>query len=215
MRSRRAFTLLELIVSLAVAGIVALLVYGSASVGFDTRDALARHRATAESELRARVMIGDALRHASDEADPGRHDAAPTADQRASAGPLVRGAVFDLEDAMDARGLPADRLTFLTRGVRSPLGASGLWVMSVIPSPEGLIVRAAPADSPADAGITGVVAAIRGLEVQTMSLADDAWTTTWPAGSQLPAAVRLTFYDAAGGPVGAPMVVRVGLESAR
>jgi prepilin-type N-terminal cleavage/methylation domain-containing protein len=213
-RNRRAFTLLELIVSLAVAGIVALLVYGSASAGFDTRDALARHRATAESELRARVMIGDALRHASDEADPGRHDAA-AADQRVSADLPVRGAVFDLEDAMDARGLPADRLTFLTRGVLSPLGASALWVMSVIPSAEGLIVRAAPADSPANGGITGVVAAIRGLEVQTMSLADDAWTTTWPAANQLPAAVRLTFYDAAGGPVGAPMVVRVGLESAR
>ena len=44
MRPRQAFTLLELIVSITVAGIIALLAYGSARAGFDTRDAIARHR---------------------------------------------------------------------------------------------------------------------------------------------------------------------------
>ena len=100
MSSRRAFTLLELIVSIAVAGIVALLAYGSANAGFDTRDALARHRATTEAELRSRVLLADALRHSSDEAG-------------ATDGAL--GSAFQLVDAVEPSGLPADRLSFFIR----------------------------------------------------------------------------------------------------
>lgn len=196
MRNRRAFTLLELMVSITVAGIIALLVYGSASAGFDTRDALARHRSTAEAELRARTLLADALRHASDEADAGQP-------------------AFEVVDAMDARGLPSDQLTFLTRGILSPLGASGLWVVSVTPSPTGLVVAAAPDGARRSSAITATVSGIRGLEVETMSLVDRSWMTGWPSSGQLPGAARLTFYDAAGSRVGAPLVVRLGLEGVR
>lgn len=196
MRARRGFTLLELIVSIAVSGIIALLVYGSASAGFDTRDALARYRATNEAELRVRAMLADALRHASDEAD---------------AGTLA----FDLVDATDPRGLPLDQLTFLTRGVLPPLGSSARWSMTLTPTARGLLVRAVPVESSGAGSISAVLDQVRGLDVQVASLADGSWSAAWPSSGQLPAAAQLTFYDVAGAPVGAPMVVRIGLEAVR
>jgi len=195
MTNRRAFTLLELIVSIVVAGIIALLAYASASAGFDTRDALERYRTTAEAELRARSLITDAFRHASDEGDAG----VPA---------------LELLDGMDPGGLPADQLTFLTRGVLPPLGASTLWSVMLTPSAKGLSLRAAPVGSSTGA-VTARLPNVRGLDVQVMALADQAWSSSWPASRQLPAAVRLTLYDASGSTIGSPIVVRLGLESAR
>jgi prepilin-type N-terminal cleavage/methylation domain-containing protein len=194
--NRRAFTLLELIVSITVAGIIALLAYASASAGFDTRAAIARHRATSEAELRVRGVLLDALRHASDEGDAGY-------------------LAFELVDATDGRGLPLDRLTFLTRGILPPLGASALWMVTLSPSPAGLELRAAPGGGPENPHVTARLEGVRGVDIQVMSLADRTWATAWPSPAQLPAAVQLTFYDAAGAPVGAPLVVRVGLEAVR
>lgn len=198
LRSRRGFTLLELVVSIAVTGVIALLVYASAAAGFDTRDALARHRASTESQMRTRALLSDALRHASDEADSGQP-------------------AFDLEDAVDQHGLPADALTFLTRGIGAPLGASALWRVSVGATPTGLRLQAWPADVDASSppAIVGTIEAARGLDVDVMSLASPVWLTAWPSAGQLPAAVRLTFYDQTGKPIGAPLVTRVGLEAVR
>ena len=196
MRNRSAFTLLELIVSIAVGGIIALLAYASASAGFDTRDALARYRATSETGLRARSLLADALRHASDEVDAGM-------------------SAFELLDASDAHGLPSDQLTFLTRGIAPPLGASALWSVTIAPSSNGLLVRATPVGSGSAATVSATLDGVRGLDVQVMSLADRSWTTTWPSTGQVPSAVQLTFYDAAGALAGAPLVVRLGLEGVR
>ena len=197
MRARRAFTLLELIVSIAIAGIIALLVYGSASAGFDTRDALARHAAGAEAELKVRSMLVDALRHASDESNPGTP-------------------AFELVDGTDARGMPADRLTFLTRGIVPPLGASALWRVTVTPSAVGLTFAASPADDASTAAVVGaVVGQVRGLDVAIMSLTDRQWGNTWPATGQLPHATRLTLHDAEGRVLGAPVTVRLGLEASQ
>ena len=199
MTNRRAFTLLELIVSIAVGGIIALLVYASASAGIDTRDALDRHRGGAEAELRARIVLADALRHATDEFDTG-------------------GSAFGLTDATDARGLPTDQLTFLTRGILPPLGASARWAVTLAPTPAGLLIRSAPATYAVDAhaqGISGVLGDVRGVNIEVMGMADRSWRPQWPASGQLPTAVRLTFLDVRGVEIGAPLVVRVGLEGVR
>ena len=199
MRSRRAFTLLELIVSIAVAGTIALLVYGSASAGLDTRDALDRYRIGSESEMRSRAVLADALRHATDETDGG--DA------------------FVLVDATDARGMPGDRLSFVTRGVATPLGASGRWNVSLEPTPAGVVIRAVPMG---DAGVeasgaamTALLPDVRGVDVKASSLADPSWSPTWTSTRQLPHAVRIGMFDASGALLGAPIVVRIGLEVVR
>jgi prepilin-type N-terminal cleavage/methylation domain-containing protein len=198
MRSRRGFTLLELIVSIAVTGVIALLVYASAAAGFDTRDALARHRAGAEAELRTRALMMDALRHGSDEANPGEP-------------------AFELVDAANPQGLPADQLTFLTRGIGSPLGASALWRVTVAATATGVVMNASPADADprAQPALIAAIDGARGLDIETMTLADRTWTSAWASTGQMPAAVRLTLYDATGRVVGAPLVARVGLEAAR
>jgi prepilin-type N-terminal cleavage/methylation domain-containing protein len=199
MRSRRAFTLLELIVSIAVAGIIALLVYGSASAGLDTRDALDRYRTGSESEMRSRTLLADALRHATDETDGG--DA------------------FVLVDATDPRGLPEDRLSFVTRGVAAPLGASGRWNVSLEPTAAGLLIRAVPLGDTgvemSGAAMTAVLPDVRRLDVQVSSLADPSWSQTWTSSTQLPYAARIGMFDTNGAPVGVPLVVRIGLEVVR
>jgi prepilin-type N-terminal cleavage/methylation domain-containing protein len=200
MRSRRAFTLLELIVSIAIAGIIALLVYGSASAGLDTRDALDRYRTGSESEMRSRTLLADALRHATDETDGG-------------------GDAFVLVDATDARGIPEDRLSFVTRGVTAPLGASDRWHVSLEPTPAGLLIRAVPLGDTgvetSGAAMTAVLPDVRGVDVQVSSLADPSWSPTWTSGAQLPDAVRIGMFDANGAPAGVPIVVRIGLEVLR
>ena len=207
---RCGFTLLELIVTLAVAGIIALLVYGSAQAGFDTRERLDRHRATTEAELRARTLLADALRHASDDGDRGVE-------------------AFALIDGVTSRGTPADRLVFLSRGITPPMGASALWRVEVSITSNGLRIDAVratneqsgpqlatlPSAAPAAPTVSTLIPEIRALDVRVMSLADEAWLASWRSSSQTPAAVRMDFFDAQSAPIGAPLIVRVGLEGAR
>jgi prepilin-type N-terminal cleavage/methylation domain-containing protein len=199
-RNRRAFTLLELIVSIAVAGVIALLVYGSANAGLDTRDALDRYRTGPEAEMRARLLLLDALRHASDEVDGGH-------------------VAFDLVDATDAQGLRADQLTFITRGVLPPLGASPRWTVTLAPTPAGLLLRAAPIADDGHASesvvLSTVLPAIRGVGIDVASAAAPTWSASWASSGQLPSAVRITLLDSAGARVGAPIVARIGLEAVR
>jgi hypothetical protein len=67
----------------------------------------------------------------------------------------------------------------------------------------------------AGGAITASLDQVRGLDVQVMSLVDETWRVSWPSSGQLPAAVRLTFFDAAGATIGAPRIVRIGLEAVR
>jgi hypothetical protein len=83
----------------------------------------------------------------------------------------------------------------------------------VVPTGIGVSVVAEPVDG--GAPLHAVFPGARGLDVEVMPIADRDWTTSWPATNQLPAAVRLTFYDSTRATIGSPLVIRVGLEGVR
>src|ERR687895_232369 len=63
-KARAAFTLMELLVAIVVAGIVALLVYGAAGAAIATQERLTARRAAAQTERAMRAVLTDALRNA-------------------------------------------------------------------------------------------------------------------------------------------------------
>lgn len=185
--NRRGFTLLELLVALALAGVVALLVYGAAQAAFDAEARLARERRALQAERAMRTLLEDALRNARSAPRPG-------------------DPAFILETGTSARGGPEDRLTFVTRGGFPPLTADADWRVTVEATPAGLAVSAVPLGVRAPPRIAGLVAGVTGLEVRVQAAGGGAWTGAWPTLAALPRAVRLTFWaDTAR--AGLPLVV--------
>ena len=161
--TRRAFTLIEVLVALVITGLVVTLAYGTAQAGFDTEARLSEYRMVGESDAVVRSLLSDALRHAVNG---------------------VRGgdAVFDLTDRRLGDGTPNDSLRFTTRGVVPPLGTSGSWSVQVWSAGGALHLSAypetnAPAElAPVQARLTGV----RGLDVQVLGRGMAAvWLDGW------------------------------------
>jgi prepilin-type N-terminal cleavage/methylation domain-containing protein len=193
MSIRRAFTLIEIMVALVVTGLVVSLAYAAAQAGFDTEGRLTRARDGAESEAVARALIGDALRHAVS----GLRGGTP---------------VFTISDVRDSSGT-SDGLRFLTRGLVPPLGTSAPWEMTLWPGPEGLAVRARPVEGSESSGFSALLPNVKRLDVRVRSRDRRAgWLRAWTDIDVSPTAVSIAFLDAAGRPVGPPLVVRIGLE---
>ena len=114
---RGGFTLIEVMVSLVITGLIALSAYAAMDAGLMTREHLDGAQRDRAQGMIARGMLEDALRH---RVEPGDDE------------PLVR----------DGAGL-GDVLAFDTRGVMQPHGASGLWRMEV----HGATLSAHPLDA--------------------------------------------------------------------
>lgn len=192
MRSRTAFTLVEVMVAIVITGVVALLAYGSAQAGFDTSDRLNDYRRGPESEALMRSVVSDALRHIS---------SAP-----AGGPPSFR---------IEHRDASSDVLTFVTRGVTSPLGAGSLWKMTLLPSDSGLQLRADPLEDSSVTPIRAIVRRISAMKVLVESTdANQSWTGEWSSDRQVPTAVVLQF-AAKGTPAMTPLIVSVSPDSYR
>lgn len=184
----RGFTLIEVMVALVVTGLVVSVAYATLQAGFDTSERMRNAQHGDEREIVARTMLSNALRHAV----PGTIGGDP---------------VFVLRD--DARG---DGLRFLTRGVSEPLGASEVWEVSLVPGPDGVQFDAHPVGRPSGSSTTllrrvnAVNVRVRGRDFR------DGWLETWSAPDRSPAAVSISFLNADGRVVGAPLMARVGLE---
>jgi prepilin-type N-terminal cleavage/methylation domain-containing protein len=194
--SRRAgFTLLELMVAITVAGVVALLAFGSASAGLDSSDRLQHARAAAGDAAVMRSMLNDALRHP---AEFSRSDET----------------VFALDAANAGDGVPRDRVRFLSRGVMPPLGGSTIWQVMLEPTDDGIRFSAWPVEGNPQGGIRTTIRGMRGVMVRVMSLGEPVWSRQWTNPTVMPAAVEITLVPRAGVVPPAPLVVRTGLEVA-
>ncbi len=187
MTRRRGFTLIEVMVAFVITSLVVTLGYAAAQAGFDTDDRLAYHRDTAEAEIVLRSLINDALRHA-------------------VPGTIGGPDVFTLVNRATPNGTPVDSLSFATRGVVQPFGATAAWQVSVWMAPDGLHFTAhAGSGTP----ILATVPAMISLDVRVLGRGVSAdWRESWEATYTPPVGIQLFI----GGPtaVPSPLTARVG-----
>lgn len=192
MTRSRGFTLIEVMVALVVTSLVVTLGYSAAQAGFDTDDRLARYRDTSESEMVVRSLIGDALRHA-------------------TSGVIGGPDVFRLENRVTPNGIPVDSLSFSSRGVVEPLGATEVWEVSVWLASNTLHFAAwAPNGTPIVASAPGILS----LDMRVLGRGVNAgWQESWESSYTAPEAVSLFI----GGPtaIEAPLTARVGFGDLR
>lgn len=186
-QSRRGFTLIELMVSIVLTGLVAMLAYGSVQAGLDSSARIETYRRTSESEALTRSLIADALRHVSD---------APS------------GASFEIQRTVES----GDILRFVSRGVSGPLGAGAVWRVEIGPSANGLQFNAVPLEGNLNS-ISGSVASIRSISVRVLRAPDDnEWQDHWESTRQFPAAIEISFVDSHGASSGLPLMVATALR---
>jgi prepilin-type N-terminal cleavage/methylation domain-containing protein len=198
MNRRSGFTLFEVMVAIVITGVVALLVFGTAQAGFDTRDRLERFRTQVEGQAILRALLVDALRHPVE-----------------GGGFAMNDTLFLIEDAVRADGLPMDALRFHSRGVMSPQGATTPWSVLLLPEDGGLRLIAIPADTNV-ASIDALMPTTRGIDVRVLTrTADSVWNEQWDGIGRVPAAVAIDFYADDGSRIGPPLVVHSALEVVR
>src|SRR5207237_7207287 len=122
-------------VAIVVAGIVALLGYGTVAAGRETQMRLTERRHAFETAQAFRAMLEDALRNAR----PSRVSGDTT---------------FWIESRLDARGRPHDRLWFITAGGTPPLTPDADWQVSLESDADGVVMTGT---------LVGVVAPARGV----------------------------------------------------
>ena len=169
--TRRAFTLVEVMVALVVTGLVTSAAWAALQGGIDTHERLVRHGDEVEAAAITTAMVGDALRHAL---------------------PGVRGgpATFTL-----TRRAAADSITFLTRGIVEPLGTSGAWRAALWASHDTLHFRATSLESP-EHTVATLVPGIRNFRARVLGRGTFAqWMDTWADPGEAPSALQLTWND--------------------
>jgi prepilin-type N-terminal cleavage/methylation domain-containing protein len=188
-RTRRGFTLLEVLVAIALTAIVTAIAASALDAARRASDAVTRDRETAEADARVRALLTDMLRHA------------PTADA--------------VDEPLLQLG-PDAPLVFLSRGVVQPFGTGRTWRVTLhgdssgvsldaIAIGRGLPLPALHAALPQYAGFAASV-----LEGSASS--GRAWRTDWPLQRARPALLRIAFRGRGDGATPASPLV-VALES--
>ncbi len=185
MKTRRGFTLIEVMIALLIGSVAVLLAYATLGAGLDVQDRVAASREADATETAMRAMLSDALRHA------------------------VAG------NARDVRGLHTDadatgvltRLSFVSRGIMAPLGGSGPWRVGLSTDSAGVTLSAAPLDS-VRSTLQLHWRGSRSFAVRFLAQEDGAWRGDWNDPTRLPSAVEVRFLDAAGRESMATLVAR-------
>lgn len=191
---RTGFTLLELMVAIVISGLVALLAFSAITAGLDTLDRVEAHRRDSQSRSLARPLIADALRHI---ADAGARSANVFQVSQPSAGGNTS-------------------IVFLTRGVEAPLGASGLWKMTLAMSERGLAIDAVPMEDARQSPISSVIPGVRQMRLRMLpTRQDQLWVTNWQSPRQHPYAIKIEMLDSLGEMLDAPLIVATSFQGGR
>lgn len=192
-RAASGFTLLEIVVALTIAGLLALAARAALVAGLDTQDRVRAHVAVTEGEARFRALAVRALRHMAD-------------------APAAGVAPFVLRDTVTESGEPSHVLEFYSRGFGSTPGSGRTALVRLAPSAGDRLTI-----SLSDGGTTvwtGTVAGIYALRAR-MRDATGAWVDAWPPTSQMPSAVALELRAAQPGMRPVTLVAATRLEESR
>ena len=189
MRSRwkRGFTLLEVLVAIVLAGVVALLVYGTASAGRDTAVRLRERRRALQTAQAFRSTVADALRNAR-----------PT---------RVYGDT--------AFWLDGQRVWFVAAGSMPPLTPDADWEVGIEAQPDGggVVMTAKPVGVALPPRVVARYPEAIGLQVRVLTFGSrPVWTDRWAFPSYVPAGIELTYLGRSG-TLGAPLRLVLPLGS--
>ena len=177
MKARAAFTLMELLVAIVVAGIVALLVYGAAGAAIATQERLTARRAAAQTERAMRAVLTDALRNA-------------RSSTRFGETTLV------IEDGATPAGRPADRLSFVTSGGTPPLTDEVDWRVVFESTADGVTLTGVPLGMSNPPHVVVRAPGLVGVDVRALRPGATAkWTEGSAAFAQVPRAVEITYWS--------------------
>jgi type II secretion system protein J len=189
---RSGFTLLELLVSLVLMGLVSLLVYGAAQAAHDTQARLTTERRSLQTALAMRLLLEDALAAAQTSFRSG-------------------DTVFVLEKRMNSRGVPQDRVTFMASGNLPPLTPGADWVVTLEPTRDGLRLIGEPRGFQSRGRVLASLPGVTGLAVRVrVPGKNPTWAPEWNFPDALPHAVELTYWSDSGS-VGLPLTVWLAL----
>jgi prepilin-type N-terminal cleavage/methylation domain-containing protein len=194
--TRRGFTLVEVMVAMAVTGTVLAVGYTALTGTVDTRDRLQAHRADTERVVRTESLLRDALRHV---VPSEQVDEAPVR--------LVRG---------DRDGRAADSLIVLTRGVDPLLGAGRMWRVVLTADARGGVFTAIPllradeAPSMQPPPLMARLDRVDGVRIEALDREGGAaWRSDWPDAMNAPAAISVQFSSRDRDRPMTPIVVRL------
>jgi hypothetical protein len=181
--------LVEVIVALTIAGLIALAARAAIVGGLDTQDRLIRHTEVAQSEIRFRALLVNALRHLSD---------APAPNQLPF---VVRDTVHN--------DVPSHVTEFYSRGLGQPAGTGDVVKVRLAPSAGGLTLSVESLGGAAL--LRGTLPTVTGMFLRARAPSGE-WAAAWPSTLQLPTAVELTFVGDAISGAAVPLVVATRLE---
>jgi prepilin-type N-terminal cleavage/methylation domain-containing protein len=194
--ARGGFTLLELLVAIVLAGVLALLVYGAAGAGFDTQERLAESRAATQSARAIHAVLTDALRNA-------------------RPGARFGDTAFVIEDGRAAGGRPADRLSFITSGATPPLTPDVDWRIVLESTGNRTTLTGSPLGMSDPPSVILPTPGISGLDVRVLPPgARRRWAEGGIAFTEVPRAVEITWWSDTG-VVGLPVRVVLPWGAAR
>lgn len=163
---RRAFTLIEIMVSLVITSLVALLAYGVAQVGYDARARVVGHLRDVQSARAIRTLLGDALRNVR------------TPDRPTDPG-------FTLQNGS---------LSFVAAGGAPPLDPDYDWLIHIAPGAHGLELTATPLGRATAVGVTFRSGDVTSWDVRVLDPTSARWVQGWSMPRVTPRAISITLW---------------------